>query len=236
MDKKIYLIGISIVAIGLVALPQSLALFSGQHNWYDTGAADLPEDDKAIPCQKCHGDIQAELDQPGFPNQMHRGQSCKGCHMAAPIRKGKTWGGAIENDFHAAAAPACLDCHDGSFTTDARSIQNGTEEVHKPFVREVAKEENSMLKGANEACIGCHTHVAVNINWTKAYMMKFNVNEYVYVNQTGVTLHDWTVGNFSANGTAIIETYGNQTGAIYNGSKPILSVSPQPPGFDPNNP
>lgn len=236
VSNKLILVGIAIVAVGMFALPQTLALFSGQHNWYDTGAADLPEDDKRVPCQKCHGDIQAELDQPGFPNQMHRGQSCVGCHMAAPIRAGKTWGGAIENDFHAAAAPMCLDCHSG-WTTDARSIQNGPEEVHKPFVNQANTTTNSMLKGANEACIGCHTHVAVNINWTKAYMMAFNVSEYVSTDSNGVTTHGWTVGNFSVKGTAQMDTYGNRTGQIYTETAPVIALAvPTPNGFDSANP
>lgn len=221
----------------MVALPQTLALFSGQHNWYDTGGNN-PADPTKIPCKKCHPDVQSELDQPGYPNTMHRGMDCKGCHIiTAPAKRGLVYGGPIASDFHAAAAPMCLDCHGGSGPGgDARSIVSGPEEVHKPFIREANTTQNSMLKGANEACIGCHTHVAVDINWTKAYMMSFNVTEFVSTNATGITTHDWNVGNFSVKGKAQIQTYGNQTGGIYTGTNPQISIDPLPLGFNPANP
>lgn len=236
MSNRIILVGIAIVAVGMFALPQTLALFSGQHNWYDTGGAN-PADPTKIPCKKCHGDIQAELDQPGYPNTQHRAQDCKGCHIiTAPSKEGLTYGGPIDNNFHAAAAPMCLDCHDGSVGGDARSILVGSAEVHKPFVNQANTTANSMLKGANEACIGCHTHVAVDINWTKAYKMAFNASEYVSTDASGTTTHNWTVGNFSVEGTAKIATYGNQTGSIYSATKPDINIAPTPLGFDPNNP
>lgn len=223
----------------MFALPQTLALFSGQHNWYNTGGGNPSiNDGNQVPCKKCHGDIQAELDQPGYPNSMHKNQDCLGCHITAPQSRGLTVGGPIDRSFHAAAAPMCLDCHDGSVGGDARSILNGSEEVHKPFVKQANTPQNSMLKGANEACLGCHTHIAVDINWTKAYMMKFNVTETVSTNETGITTHDWTVGNFSVQGTARMETYGNQTGGT-TGSSPIVIdalPAPTPPNYNPNNP
>lgn len=236
MSSKIILVGVAIVAVGMFALPQTLALFSGQHNWYDTKGTN-PADPTAIPCKKCHGDIQAELDQPGYPNEQHRSQDCKGCHIiTAPSKRGLTYGGPVDNSFHAAAAPMCLDCHDGSVGGDARSILTGPAEVHKPFVSQANSTTNSMLMGANEACIGCHTHVAVNINWTKAYMMSFNVSEYVSTDLNGITTHNWTVGNFSIKGTAKIDTYGNKSGGIYSGTNPEISLAPTPTKFDPANP
>ncbi len=227
MSNKLILIGLAIAAIGLLALPQTLALFAGQHNFYDTMASG-----NGIPCEKCHADVGVELNQPGGTNAAHRAQDCEGCHMTtAPTKEGLKQGPG--GQFHAAAAPACLDCHGGSGPgLDAREILTGSEEVHKPFANQ-ANDTAKLLKGANEACISCHTHVAVQINWTKAYMLSFSADEFTASDGT----HGWTVGNFATAGTATIKTYGNQSGDIFASTQPpVISITPTPPGFDPNNP
>ncbi len=225
MGNKIILIGIAIAAIGLVALPQTLALFAGQHNFYDTiglGAA-------AIPCEKCHADISSELNQPGSVNAVHKALGCAGCHVTvAPQKEGLKQGPG--GQFHAAASPACLDCHGGTGPgLSAMEILTGSEEVHKPFANQ--SNNSLLLKGANEACISCHTHVAVDINWTKAYKISFNAKENA---TTGA--HEWTVDNFATEGSVQIQTYGNRSGQINSATQPVVSISPTPVGFDPNNP
>ncbi len=197
MSNKMILIGIAIAAIGLVALPQTLALFAGQHNFYDNignGAA-------AIPCEKCHADVFSELSQPGSVNAVHMRQGCEGCHVTtAPTKEGLVQGGNLTDDFHAAALPLCLDCHSGTGPgADARSILEGTVEAHTAFANQA--NDSLLLRGSNEACISCHTHVAVDINWTKAYKISFNAMENA---TTG--LHEWTVDNFATEGTVQIQT------------------------------
>jgi hypothetical protein len=226
-NNKLILIGIAIGAIGLVALPQTLALFAGQHNFYDT----IGQNAAAIPCEKCHADIFSELSQPGSVNAVHKAQGCSGCHVTtAPTKEGLTQGGSPTNDFHAAALPLCLDCHSGTGPgLDARSILVGSVEAHKPFANEA--NNSLLLRGSNEACISCHTHVAVDINWTKAYKISFNAKENA---TTGV--HDWTVDNFATDGTVQIKTYGNRSGEINSATQPIVSISNPPLGYDPKNP
>ena len=230
MARKLILIGIAIFAIGIVALPQTLALFTGQHNFYDT----IEQGPSAIPCGKCHADVYAELIQPGSVNAVHLKQGCAGCHITAPVDKESlTQGGNISNDFHAAAAPACLDCHSGTGPgNDARSILVGHEEVHRPFANEA--NSSKLLKGANEACISCHTHVAIDINWTKGYKISFNAIEFTASDGS----HNWTVNNFAAEGTAVVKTYGNMSGQINSTtSPPVISLpAPTPLKFDINNP
>jgi len=228
MGNKLILIGVAIMAIGLIALPQTLALFAGQHNFYNTGGGSSLSNGNQIPCEKCHADIAIELDQGGYTNNAHKAQGCEGCHITAPQDKGVTFGGPIDRDAHAAASPACLDCHDGSGAGDARSIFSSSE-AHSPFANESAKSSNLLLKDANEACISCHTHVAVHINWTKAYAIYFEAEESVLPDST----HTWILGNFATEGSAVIQSYGNQTGGFTNQSGPVISVST---GFDPNNP
>lgn len=226
MGNKLILIGVAIMAIGLIALPQTLALFAGQHNFYDTMGAG-----NGIPCEKCHADVFSELSQPGSVNAVHSAQGCEGCHVTtAPTKEGLTQGGSPTSDFHAAALPLCLDCHSGTGPgLDARSILNGSVEAHKQFASEA--NNSLLLRGSNEACISCHTHVAVDINWTKAYKISFNAKENA---TTGV--HDWTVDNFATEGTVQIQTYGNRSGEINTATEPVVSISPTPLGFDPNNP
>jgi len=212
MNKKIWL-GIAILAIGLIALPQTLALFAGQHNFYEVSR---DPGNLGVPCVKCHGDVNSEISG----SQVHSSLKCEDCHVLAPIYRGASLGG--NKDIHAAAAPACLDCHDGSLTSgqwhnftddpsvcanchgytiptfgNATSILYGANESHVKFASEASN--SLLLKGSNEACIGCHTHVLVNISWTRPTTMNFNVN-----NTDGT----WKVDDFSSSGKITANTTG----------------------------
>lgn len=205
MQKKIWLF-IAVFAIGIVILPQTIAMFAGQHNWYDTTQAG-----NQVLCAKCHTDIFNELSQgPSTSvNGLHRQQvgdntGCDACHVTtAPV----TQEGLVQGpggQFHAAASPACLDCHSGNGGggKSALEIVNGTEEVHKAFINQsvIAK----FLKSSNEACISCHTHIGVNITWSRATTIEFNASETVLSDGS----HSWTVGNFDATGTNVTTTSG----------------------------
>ncbi len=207
MNKKI-LLGIAILEIGVVVLPQTVALFSGQHDWYDTIAAG-----NQVACTKCHADVYDEISQgaSGTVNARHRLQTtdpggCEACHMTTAFQSPSTRilniGGGITADFHAAAAPACMDCHDDGVAQDARSIFVGPDEVHIPFVNE--SERSYLLVGANEACVGCHTHVRVNITWQKATTLGFNASESMLPGGN----HTWVVDEFNATGVNITKTSG----------------------------
>lgn len=220
MQKKIWL-GIAMITIGIIILPQTIAMFAGQHNWYDTTQVG-----NQVPCEKCHGDISVELSQPGVTNSIHRTMGCDQCHVtAAPNSEGARQG----VNFHAAASAACIDCHNttllfGTFphgpeegklgcltchrnpraipgNFSATAILNGPEEVHTAFANQAIGAK--LLKGANEACISCHTHVRVNITWERATSMGFNATETV-VGGIGT----WNIGNFSATGSNITTTSG----------------------------
>jgi len=141
-------------------------------------------------------------------NGLHRTQvgdttGCDSCHITtAPGIEGITQGPG--GQFHAAASPACLDCHSGrgGGGRSALEIVNGTEEVHKAFVNESVR--SRFLKGANEACISCHTHIGVNITWSRATTIEFNAAEVVLSDGS----HSWTVDNFDATGVNITRTSG----------------------------
>jgi len=179
MNRNIYLL-VAVAAVGMYALPASVSMFAGQHNFYDTVSSG-----NQAPCEKCHSDINAELTQPGQVNTVHKGQGCVGCHVTALARKGEV--------VHSAGIPLCIDCHDGSFGRDARGIFKANDAHNK-----LASGANAskLMKASNEACIGCHTHTAVNITWTKSNSMDIVVDA------------NMSVTSITGSGTATFTTSG----------------------------
>ncbi|MCG2738021.1 MAG: hypothetical protein L6282_16705 [Candidatus Methanoperedenaceae archaeon] len=221
MTNKLILIGIGIAAIGLIALPQTLALFAGQHDFYETSRTPP----YGVPCAKCHADVYSELAR----SKVHEKVECEGCHILALTYKGAKVGG--NESIHAAGAPACMDCHDGKLTTgqwheiaktsgtcaggvnchgsgisrdttfkNATSILYGANESHKKFAEDAAAPNATLLKGANEACVGCHTHTYVDIAWERPTNLSFKAS----VSPKGV----WDVTNFTASGVKKTNTTG----------------------------
>jgi len=79
MNKKLAIVLIALVGIGLYALPQTMALFAGQHSFYN-----IDPTGNQVPCDKCHGDVQAELESgistlTGTPGP-HANMKCEFCH------------------------------------------------------------------------------------------------------------------------------------------------------------
>ena len=86
----------------------------------------------------------------------------------------------------------------------------GEKAAHKTFVLDAINNEH--MEGANEACIACHTHIPVKINWTHAYSLEFDATftpggGYFVTNRT-----HFNVTNMSVNGTVNITSYGNASG------------------------
>ena len=238
-SKRIALLTVAIVAIGIFALPGTVSLFSGQHSWYDLGASiEGASGRNNVPCEKCHQDIADEMIS--GENGVHRDLTCAMCHRA-PFT-GYTYARGHYNiestnydstpgeEAHAASAIACMDCHgskDGDHTSDREYVgwcyqtchksgtgayvpgtgykpdfiagwfgltpfnsDNGNEATHKKFVLDAMNE--SLMEGANEACIACHTKIGVNITWTKNEYMEFTAID----DGTG----NWTIPNFTAGG------------------------------------
>ncbi|MDL5502247.1 MAG: hypothetical protein QSU88_03425, partial [Candidatus Methanoperedens sp.] len=59
----------------------------------------------------------------------------------------------------------------------------------------------------NGACIGCHTHVAVDISFNKGYKLSFTASE----TAQGV----YSVSNTAVEGTVHVDIYGNGSGATF---------------------
>ncbi len=83
MNKKLAIVLIALIGVGLFALPQTVALFAGQHSFVNIDATG-----NQIDCVKCHGDVKAELG--GNVNAMtgtdgpHANFKCEYCHRIEP--------------------------------------------------------------------------------------------------------------------------------------------------------
>lgn len=208
MNSKILLLSIAVISVGLFAMPSTLSLFSGQHTFVEG---------QNVACQKCHADIFEEIG--GSLNQVHTasnftgvanlGGACQGCHRTGNIT-GIRYNGTINTgnlsnfsqnvtvnpNAHAAVTLECIACHAGV------PAEFGSEEAHRPFYISANRTNQSVidLKGANTACIACHTHTRVNITWIR--LTSFNVT-------ANGTTGNWTVS--LAIGNATNTTYTNKS-------------------------
>lgn len=195
MNSKILLLSIAVISVGLFAMPSTLSLFSGQHTFV-TG--------DNVACEKCHADIYSEIG--GTLNQVHKTTNltgCQGCHKtnsssfnATLIPSNgtgnySTWAGTnvtTNRNAHAAVTLECVACHTGVVAEIT-----GSDEAHKAFYYASNYSDNQsviQLKGANTACIGCHTHTRVNLTWVR--LTDFNVTSNATSGSWNVTIsNDW---------------------------------------------
>jgi len=153
---------------------------------------------------------------------------------------------------HAASTVACMLCHQfnasqavnqfegesmpgfaaGGFEKPANSpynYTNGTEypgghAAHQGFIESAVNDKK--MEDANEACIACHTHVPVKINWTHRYSLEFNCTPTLDLPPTHFNVTDWT-----RNGTYNITVYGGRNGtSVDTGTGTPTSPPPGWPG------
>ncbi|MCK5487289.1 MAG: hypothetical protein KAI86_13815 [Desulfobacterales bacterium] len=156
--KSIGLIVIATIAVGLFAMPATMAYFTGQHQFVDAVSVD---------CTKCHGDIETEL----TGGLVHEFLDCQACHVTTDM---SVMGDNpnLAKAGHASVAVECMDCHDsavGGFPQAGalgdHDITNDTA-AHNDWY--LAALNSDINYGANEVCIACHTHTNVEITWTAA--------------------------------------------------------------------
>ncbi|MFW6186333.1 MAG: hypothetical protein ACOC5C_06600 [Halobacteriota archaeon] len=164
MEKKVVriaLVLLAVFAIGILVLPSTMTLFAGQHTWYYK---------EALPCEKCHADVADEFQSsanyhpPG--NTYPVWEACVLCHQVEPLYPGDV---SQSEGKHAATVVPCDYCH----YPEANAFDN---DPHYPFVE--AAEDDDQMPNGTEACVACHTHAEVKINFTwKKYMtFAFEVN------------------------------------------------------------
>ncbi len=211
MKNRTLLLLIAVIMVGLFALPNALSLFAGQHSFDKAGNGTI--------CSKCHSDVADELRASAYHKSISTNSSgmCIACHSAGRIDAGliPLGNGTGKNGtsgvmvglnisagtfyyangstnsslvLHSAVTIECVSCHYAvNFTNDA----------HKQFATDANNQ--SWLKGGNEACVGCHTKTYVNMTWIRKGGYNY---QYDFQNSTGT---------LSFNGTNVT-TYTNNTG------------------------
>jgi len=162
-----------------------------------------------VRCMACHGaygNLPYATGHVGYYNKLNP-SLCNVCH-GNPIVYYKNILNKNGSDYVQA----------GGFGLTSLPGDTGSMAAHKMFVLEA--KNDSTLKGANEACVACHTHVAVKIRWHHKRSLEFVVNITNPVTlSSGV--HNWSVSNWSVNGTAIATVWGSSNGSgsiSYNSS------------------
>jgi len=141
-----------------------------------------------VECMDCHGIYHdgTKWNHWSYPEY----GTCNKCHS-----------GGVYTDFISAGGFGIEDpMNPGYNTTDT---DTGTKAAHKKFVLDAMNE--TLMEGANEACIACHTRIGVDITWTKKENLGFTATE----NETGT----WTIQSFAAGGENVtqVNTANNWT-------------------------
>jgi hypothetical protein len=89
----------------------------------------------------------------------------------------------------------------GGFGLTEDAADTGEKAAHLPFVDDSI--DDPLMKGANEACISCHTRIGVEITWTKNENLEFDATEDGY----GI----WAISAFAAGGSNVTYVNTNNT-------------------------
>ena len=237
-SSNLVLMTVAIVAVGIIAMPSTISLFAGQHTWYNiSGDNDLPcrkchADVFAELEQSAFHKWSSSL-QAGQGTGTPDNTACYGCHRANASIQYANVGTSVTdvkagNKSHAASTVACMLCHQfnasvhvltmsgyeaggfaqptGSPYTYNNTTHPGGHAAHQGFIQSAI--DDTTMEDANEACIACHTHIPVKINWTHRYSLEFScVPEFEKLPPTHFNVTDWTL-----NGTYNITVYGWRDG------------------------
>ncbi len=182
-NKKLVILMIAVVAIGVFALPTTLSVGQGQHKFRQAGSA---ETDLVTFCGQCHGATDAlyttEIaqsdhsvlygDEGAGTTRVHGSLflpgalGCAACHEISTNYGDVTQlGSKVE---HAAKIPSCRKCHAAGpdlITNDVAVELGVTTEAHRNFA---AADATSGTQN-DLSCIGCHTYVTKSGQITYSY-------------------------------------------------------------------
>jgi len=163
-----------------------------------------------VPCMYCHS---GNLTGTGWHSTTGSWSDCLSCH--GPSGSWPKHGNAKYFD----SSDDCKRCHAsvyddithhvppaGGFNLTTDTADTGELAAHKTYLMNAIS--NPDMEDANEACIACHTHIPVKINWTHRYSLEFScVPEFEKLPPTHFNVTDWTL-----NGTYNITVYGWRNG------------------------
>jgi len=209
MNYKTKLLAVAVVVIGLFVLPNTMALFSGQHTFDKAGNSTI--------CAKCHSDIITEIQSGSYHKSLIAGSptDCKACHTTSKINStliplgnqsgNQTVGVDVGLDIangrftrsngtnitgytlHAAVTVECISCH---------TAVNFTDDPHRTFADNASS--NTWLRGSNEACIACHTKAKIEMTWIRKGGYNYT---YDFYNSSGVLTFNNTNATSTTNNT-----------------------------------
>ncbi|AKG92145.1 hypothetical protein GAH_00508 [Geoglobus ahangari] len=144
--------------------------------------------------------------------------SCLICHSG---NEPAPWSEQVNHshaEYNTSDSTLCSKCHSpslyppiaGGFGLTGETGDTGALAAHREFVLEA--KGGDLLLSANEACIACHTHVAVKITWNHSRALEFNIG-FGNPITTANGPHNWTITSWTINGTATAVVWGNTTGS-----------------------
>ena len=150
-----------------------------------------------VSCMECHGGEEPL----GHNSRVYDGSvdssaPCNNCHYGGS--------GALSTAGKMTTIMA------GGFGLTGMANDTGSSEAHMEFVKTndgVNRFGGPNGPANNGACIGCHTHVAVDISFNKGYKLSFNADE--------SPVGDWILSNTVVEGTVHVDTYGNGSGETF---------------------
>jgi hypothetical protein len=254
-EKKIALMLVAVVAIGIFALPSTMSVFSGQHTWYDIAS-------DGVPCVKCHADKYEEFSMTDVHSSFARRDSsdvCYVCHRADPdLTYAKGGGGGPGVQTHAASTIACMACHEyeaqvrdnnqgpfaGGFEQPSGSPFNyggvvasqpgseGVPQKHKIISEGSHAVHNAYVQGAVDSYLMEDSNEACIACHTAIPMeIDWSLGYAMHSQSVADSLGDWTVGQFEAAGAYTVTTYSDGYGDDASTTEPHIDhdVTPSVP-------
>ncbi len=130
MNKKI-LLYLALMVLGLYMMPQTVALFAGQHSFYSSAG---------VSCNTCHSDVLSQMS--GYVYEKHRDAAANKNYTTYLSLGGKTYNGTAITDYK-----------DTVWTWDGTAWQNANNPSEKRLVN-LDKNGNGIDGG--EICMLCH--------------------------------------------------------------------------------
>ena len=246
--KNMILLSVAVIAVGLFVLPQTMAMFVGQHTWFSVRTAN----DEYVLCEKCHVNEVAEWRANSVANGAHSryvaeyGEGCF-CHQINETTLGAygldennsnvsdfnfviwsemdAFGGAAPNNSSNWAWRPVTTPHAAVIIDCVDCHYNESQQIslntsaHYAFWNQTNAASGNLNSDDNTACMACHTHTHLNITWTRIEGLVITANH------TDASLNGSAAWNLTANvndthhiSRVLHNGTGNSTYLVWNGS------------------
>lgn len=163
--NKLIIVMISIIAIGLFALPATFSYSNDMHTFKQVDPTNATTINNF--CLKCHDDtIKTQLDASdtglytNLDGTIHSSIGCQGCHQITTtvVDQQNGYGKGMVTTEHAARLPSCLECHSGETgIVGVTKLMAVGDAAHELMVSSEAHKNFNTTTDNDIQCIGCHT-------------------------------------------------------------------------------